>query len=57
MFRRTKRSAKKSVVPNQSFSEKLEENVSFFTNLYEQSTDVVFHSVSIGNRQATIIYI
>lgn len=38
-------------------SKKLEENIQFLSSLYQESSDVIFRSFVVGERNATIIYI
>ncbi len=40
-----------------SISNSLDENVLFFSSLYKDSSDVVFHSFTIGNKMAAVVYI
>ncbi|MGN7296319.1 spore germination protein [Ferdinandcohnia sp. SAFN-114] len=40
-----------------SLSNSLDENVLFFSSLYKDSSDVVFHSFAIGNKKAAVVYI
>ncbi|MCM3588389.1 spore germination protein [Mesobacillus maritimus] len=38
-------------------SKSLEENIQYFSSLYQDSTDVMFHSFIVGEKDATIVYI
>jgi hypothetical protein len=46
-------------IPSQDvpLSIKLDENVDYFSSLYKDSSDVVFRSFAIGNKDALVIYI
>ena len=61
--RRPSRKAKVHKEPQQTLSQdiplskKLEENTQLFSSLYQESSDVVFRSLIVGKKDASIIYI
>ncbi|SDN67378.1 spore germination protein [Bacillus sp. OK048] len=57
-----KKITKAQTVPQQTYediplSQRLEENIQFFSSLYKESSDVIFRSFVVGEKNATIIYI
>jgi hypothetical protein len=61
--RSLKKKAKEAKAPQQissqdtRLSKNLDENIQFFSSLYQESPDVMFRSFVVGKKEATIIYI
>lgn len=51
------KAAKQNLSQDSPLSNKLDENVEFFSSLYKDSSDVIFRSFTMGNNNAVIIYI
>ncbi|WHX98555.1 spore germination protein [Neobacillus sp. DY30] len=51
------KSPPKTISQEIPLSKKLEDNLVFFSSLFQESSDVIFRSIAVGNIDAAIIYI